>query len=112
MKLLHIADAHLDSKMESKLDKSKASLRRDELLDTFCGIADYADENGVSAVIIAGDLFDTRNVRVGECRLRWETRKCLISRQAEAMPKLRLLYSPWVRTARFCLRLLGGNSQL
>ena len=65
MKLLHLADAHLDSKMESKLDKSKASLRRDELLDTFCGIADYADEHGVSAVIIAGDLFDTRNVRVG-----------------------------------------------
>ena len=65
MKLLHLADAHLDSRMESKLDKSKASLRRDELLDTFCGIADYADENGVSAVIIAGDLFDTRNSRVG-----------------------------------------------
>ena len=65
MKLIHLADAHLDSKMESKLDKSKASLRRDELLDTFCGIADYADEHGVSAVIIAGDLFDTRNVRVG-----------------------------------------------
>ena len=65
MKLIHLADAHLDSKMESKLDKSKASMRRDELLDTFCGIADYADENGVSAVIIAGDLFDTRNVRVG-----------------------------------------------
>ena len=65
MKLLHLADAHLDSKMESKLDKSKASLRRDELLDTFCGIADYADEHGVSAVIIAGDLFDTRNSRVG-----------------------------------------------
>ena len=65
MKLLHLADAHLDSRMESKLDKSKASIRRDELLDTFCGIADYADENGVTAVIIAGDLFDTRNARVG-----------------------------------------------
>ena len=65
MKLIHLADAHLDSKMESKLDKSKASLRRDELLDTFCGIADYADENGASAVIIAGDLVDTRNSRVG-----------------------------------------------
>ncbi len=65
MKILHMADAHLDSRMESKLDKSKAATRRDEILDTFCGIADYADENGVSAVIIAGDLFDTKNARVG-----------------------------------------------
>ncbi len=65
MKILHMADAHLDSKMESRLDKSKAATRRDEILDTFCGIADYADENGVSAVIIAGDLFDTKSARVG-----------------------------------------------
>lgn len=65
MKLLHCADAHLDSRMESKLGKSKAALRRDELLDTFCGMADYADENGVTAVIIAGDLFDSKNARVG-----------------------------------------------
>ena len=52
MKLIHLADAHLDSKMESKLDKSKASMRRDELLDTFCGIADYADENGVRQFVV------------------------------------------------------------
>jgi len=65
MKIIHCADAHLDSRMESKLDKAKASIRRDEILTTFCSIADYADENGVSAVLIAGDLFDTRNARVG-----------------------------------------------
>ena len=65
MKIIHLADAHLDSKMESKLDKSKAAARRDEMLDTFCSIADYADENGVTAVIIAGDLFDSKNSRVG-----------------------------------------------
>ncbi|MCR4792880.1 MAG: metallophosphoesterase family protein [Lachnospiraceae bacterium] len=65
MKIIHMADAHLDSRMESRLDKSKAATRREELIDTFCGIADYADENGVSAVIIAGDLFDTKNARVG-----------------------------------------------
>jgi len=65
MKIIHLADAHIDSKMESKLDKSKAAIRRDEILDTFCNIADYADENGVRAVIIAGDLFDTSRARVG-----------------------------------------------
>ena len=65
MKIIHMADAHLDSKMESKLDKTKAALRRDEILDTFCGIADYADNNAVKAVIIAGDLFDKKTARVG-----------------------------------------------
>ena len=42
MKILHLADAHLDSKMESKLDKSKAAARRDEMIDTFCSIADIS----------------------------------------------------------------------
>ena len=64
MKIIHMADAHLDSRMESKLDKSKAALRRDELLDTFCAITEYAEKEAVSAVIIAGDLFDTKNARV------------------------------------------------
>ncbi len=65
MKIIHMADAHLDSKMESKLDKSKATLRRDEILETFCNIADYAGDNSVDAVIIAGDLFDKKTARVG-----------------------------------------------
>ncbi len=65
MKIIHCADAHIDSKMESKLDRSKASVRRDEILDTFCRIADYAAKEGAKAVIIAGDLFDTKSARVG-----------------------------------------------
>jgi len=65
MKIIHCADAHIDSKMESKLDKSKAAIRRDEILDTFCRIADYAGSEGARAVIIAGDLFDTKTARVG-----------------------------------------------
>lgn len=40
------------------------------------------------------------------------TRKYLVGKHAEAMPKLCLLYSTWARPARFCLRLLGWNSQL
>ena len=35
MKIIHCADLHLDSKMESNLDREAASMRRDELLDTF-----------------------------------------------------------------------------
>lgn len=63
MKIIHCADLHLDSKMESNLDKDAASLRRDELLDTFERLVSYATEQDVRVVIIAGDLFDKPNVR-------------------------------------------------
>ena len=38
MKIIHCADLHLDSKMESNLDREAAGMRRDELLDTFDNI--------------------------------------------------------------------------
>ncbi len=62
MKLIHCADLHLDSKMTSNLTKEKARERRAELLHTFDRLLDYAEENRVEAVIIAGDLFDTKNI--------------------------------------------------
>ena len=42
MKMIHCADLHLDSKMESNLDRDAANLRRDELLDTFEDMVTYA----------------------------------------------------------------------
>ena len=59
MKLLHTADLHLDSAMDSRLPEEKARLRRRELLLTFSRIADLARSEGVDAVLISGDLFDT-----------------------------------------------------
>ena len=59
MKLIHCADLHLDSKMETNLDREKAAERKSELFDTFRRMVSYADDNGVRAVIIAGDMFDT-----------------------------------------------------
>ncbi len=61
MKIIHCADLHLDSKMET-LPSEKSKIRREELLRTFERLADYATENGVRAVIIAGDMFDTSRV--------------------------------------------------
>ena|SRR5574344_8634 len=61
MKIIHCADLHLDSKMESNLSKEKADERKAELLQTFTRMVDYAQENNVKAVIIAGDMFDTSN---------------------------------------------------
>lgn len=59
MKLIHCADLHLDSKMESNLSREKAFERREELLSTFAAMVDYAREHSVRAILIAGDLFDT-----------------------------------------------------
>lgn len=62
MRILHCADLHLDSKMEANLSKEKAKVRKNELLQTFIRMVDYANNNDVDAIIIAGDLFDTKIV--------------------------------------------------
>ena len=62
MKIIHCADLHLDSKMTANLSKEKAKERKSELLKTFQKMVDYAVENGVKAIIIAGDLYDTKNI--------------------------------------------------
>ena len=62
MKIIHCADLHLDSKMESNLDRDAASLRREEILDTFEDMVTYASNNGIKVIIIAGDMFDKPNV--------------------------------------------------
>lgn len=64
MKLIHCADLHLDSPMESNLPPDKAKERRNEILSTFSDLVELADENGAAALLIAGDLFDsTRTTR-------------------------------------------------
>ncbi len=59
MKFIHCADIHLDSKIESNLPPQKSKQRKREILLSFLQMIDYAKENGVTAVIIAGDLFDS-----------------------------------------------------
>lgn len=63
MRIIHCADLHLDSKMESNLNKEQATLRRLELVETYERLVDYAHENQVRAILIAGDLFDKTHVR-------------------------------------------------
>lgn len=64
MKLIHCADVHLDSVMTTNLDSLHARERKSELLSTFLNMVAYAKENGISAILIAGDLFDTKLIRV------------------------------------------------
>ena len=62
MKLIHCADLHLDSMMNTHFSGVKAKERKNELLETFRRMVNFATENGVVAVIIAGDLFDRKNI--------------------------------------------------
>jgi len=62
MKFIHTADLHLDSKMESNLTGLQAKERKTELLNTFKRLAEYAVQNNITAVIIAGDMFDSPRV--------------------------------------------------
>lgn len=78
MKIIHCADLHLDSKLESNLPTAKSRERKKEIIMAFNRMVDYATENGVTAVIIAGDLFDTNRMlpttrdmvlgKIAECR--------------------------------------------
>ena len=62
MKLIHCADLHLDSRMSRNLDTAGAKERKGEILNTFKRMVDYAQENRVEAVLIAGDMFDTGSI--------------------------------------------------
>ena len=64
MKIIHCADVHLDSKMLKHLTKEQAKERKNEILNTFGQMVKYASKNDVSAIIIAGDLFDTSMISV------------------------------------------------
>ena len=64
MKMIHCADLHLDSRMESGLPPEKARERRMELLHTFTKMVDMAAEDGVEAILLCGDLFDAGQVTV------------------------------------------------
>ena len=59
MKILHMADCHLDSAMETHLPSAVAKARRKELLLTFSNTVTAASKEGVRLFLIAGDLFDT-----------------------------------------------------
>ena len=64
MKIIHTSDLHLASPLTSRLSALAAKERQRELVETFRKIIDQAVCCGVSAVIIAGDLFDSDRATV------------------------------------------------
>lgn len=73
MKFIHCADLHLDSKLESNIGKEKARERRNEILLAFERIVDLAVRESVTAILISGDLFDTRNIAAKAKNLVWDS---------------------------------------
>ena len=57
IRIMHMADVHLDSPF-SRLETEKAELRRRELRGVFTSMMLYARVQRVDLVLIAGDLFD------------------------------------------------------
>ena len=84
MKIIHCADLHLDSPMRTNLDASKSKERKLELLDTFQNLVKYAADESVEAILIAGDLFDGRNVS--------KTAMNAFLRQVETHPEIMFYY--------------------
>ena len=62
MKIIHCSDLHLDSRMETNLSSKKAKERNQEILLTFERLVQYAKNEGVSIIMLAGDLFDTNRI--------------------------------------------------
>ena len=62
MKLRHCADLHLDSKLDANLSPEAARVRRAEILQTYLDMVEYANDHGIRAILIAGDLFDRKNI--------------------------------------------------
>ncbi|MCF0134977.1 MAG: metallophosphoesterase [Lachnospiraceae bacterium] len=62
MKIIHCADLHLDSRMETHLSKERAKERKAELLHNVERLVTYAVNEDVRAILLAGDVFDGRRV--------------------------------------------------
>lgn len=59
MKILHAADLHLGAPMRAHLPFFEGKLRQGELLGAFLRLLDFAKAENCSAVLLAGDLFDS-----------------------------------------------------
>ena len=62
MKLMHVSDVHIDSKMETNFDKVKAKERNHEILVSFEDLFDIMENENYDAMLISGDLFDTKKI--------------------------------------------------
>ncbi len=58
MKIIHCADVHLGSKIDSKFPKHVSDSRKEEVRNTFQRMVEYAATHQISVILLAGDVFD------------------------------------------------------
>lgn len=69
MRFLHISDLHLGKNFSaSRYGPQFAHRRRQELLDTFARLIDFANENQVDFILCCGDFLNSEELRVEELR--------------------------------------------
>ena len=73
MKIIHCSDIHLGASMRTHLSMEQAKRRQDELLATFLRMIEYAQNNDIRHIIIAGDLLDTDFVSVKNTKILLDT---------------------------------------
>lgn len=78
MKFIHCADLHLESAIKG-IPTDKSKIRREEVIRAFERLCDYAEKTGVTAIIIAGDMFDTAKVSI---KTRERVTGCILSHKA------------------------------
>ncbi len=61
MRIIHTADLHINSPLDTHLSPERVRKRRAELIATFSRMAEEGVRLGVALFIIAGDLFDSRS---------------------------------------------------
>ena len=60
MKIIHCADIHLGSKINSAL-ASIGHERKIEVRNTFMRMCEYASKNDIHIILLSGDVFDSDN---------------------------------------------------
>ena len=61
MKIIHFADLHIGSKFERMPEDIKIELNT-KLRNAFLKIIDYAKDNNINTILMAGDIFDKNSV--------------------------------------------------
>ena len=59
MKIIHCADIHLGSKIDSKFSKEVSESRKQEVRNSFKRMVDYARAEKIEVILLAGDVFDS-----------------------------------------------------
>ncbi len=61
MKIIHAADIHLGSPLSSIEDSTKRTIRKNEILNSFERLVEYAKENDIKIIMLSGDVFDNNS---------------------------------------------------